>query len=150
MTQLNPRTPQYQGPEGVVGSHLLEALSTGEGLKTIALLFILVGFGAFLGGMARSALSTLLPGRPGTFAANVVGSAVAGFSAALPVLWPAFLGAGFAGAVSTLSTMAKEMGALVRQKQWWTLTRYVLLTCTVGIVAAWFGLKYGLRIISAL
>lgn len=146
---MTPRTPQYQGPEGVVGSHLLEALSTGDGIRTVFLLFVLVGAGAFLGGMARSALSTLLPGRTGTFAANVVGSAVAGFSAALPVLWPAFLGAGFAGAVSTLSTMAKEMGALVRKKQWWTLTRYVLLTCAVGIVAAWFGLKYGLRVVPA-
>ncbi len=146
---MTPRTPQDQGPEGVVGSHLLEALSTGDGIRTVFLLFVLVGAGAFLGGMARSVLSTLLPGRTGTFAANIVGSAVAGFSAALPVLWPAFLGAGFAGAVSTLSTMAKEMGAMVRQKQWWTLTRYVLLTCALGIVAAWFGLKYGLRVMPA-
>lgn len=146
---MTPRTPQYQGPEGVVGSHLLEALTSPEGAKTIFMLFVLVGFGAFLGGMARSALSTLLPGRTGTFAANMVGSAVVGFSAALPVLWPAFLGAGFAGAVSTLSTMAKEMGAMARQKQWWPLARYVLVTCAFGIVAAWFGLKYGLRVMPA-
>ena len=46
---MTPRTPQYQGPEGVVGSHLLEALSTGDGLRTVFLLFVLVGFGAFLG-----------------------------------------------------------------------------------------------------
>lgn len=146
---MNPRTTQYQGPDGVVGSHLLEALSTGEGVRTIFLLFVLVGFGAFLGGLARWALSVVLPGTVGTFAANMVGSAVLGFSAAMPVMWPAFLGAGFGGAVSTLSTMAKEMGALVRKKQWWTLTRYVLITCAVGIVAAWFGLKYGLRVVPA-
>ena len=144
---MTPRTPQYQGPEGVVGSHLLEALTSADGARTIFLLFVLVGFGAFLGGMARSALSTLIPGRTGTFAANIVGSAVAGFSAALPMLWPAFLGAGFAGAVSTLSTMAKEMGGLIAEKKWWPLTRYILLTCAVGIAAAWFGLKYGLRVI---
>lgn len=145
---MTPRTPQYQGPEGVVGSHLLEALSTGDGLRTVFLLFVLVGFGAFLGGLTRSALSTLLPGRVGTFAANMVGSAAAGFSAALPVLWPAFLGAGFAGAVSTLSTMTKELGGMIAKKQWWPLLRYILLTCAVGIAAAWFGLKYGLRVVA--
>jgi len=149
MTHPTPRTPQFQGPDGVVGSHLLEALSTGDGALTIFMLFVLVGFGAFLGGLTRWALSEALPGTVGTFAANIVGSAVLGFSAAMPVMWPAFLGAGFGGAVSTLSTMAKEMGGMIRAKQWWPLTRYVLLTCAVGIAAAWFGLKYGLRVIPA-
>lgn len=147
MTDLTPRTPQFQGPDGVVGSHLLEALTTGDGARTVFLLFVLVGFGAFLGGLARWALSVALPGTVGTFAANMVGSAVLGFSAAMPVMWPAFLGAGFGGAVSTLSTMAKEMGGMAAQKQWWPLTRYVLLTCTLGVASAWFGLRYGLRVI---
>lgn len=144
---MTPRVPQYQGPDGVVGSHLREALTNPDGARTIFLLFVLVGFGAFLGGLARWALSVTIGGTPGTWAANIVGSAVLGFSAAMPVMWPAFLGAGFGGAVSTLSTMAKEMGEMIEQQKWWPLVRYATLTCAVGVAAAGFGLMFGLAVI---
>ncbi|MDK8798330.1 CrcB family protein [Corynebacterium sp. MSK044] len=146
---MTPRTPQFLGPDGVVGSHLREALSTGDGARTIFLLFVFVGFGAFLGGLTRWALSVVLKGTPGTWAANLIGSAVLGFSAAMPSMWPAFLGAGFGGAVSTLSTMAKEMGQMVERKQWWPLLRYTTLTCVAGVIAAWYGLRVGLQLIPA-
>ena len=64
-------------------------------------------------------------------------------------MWPAFFGAGFGGAVSTLSTMAKEMGQMVERKQWWPLVRYTTVTCVAGIIAAWYGLRVGLQLIPA-
>ena len=137
--------PGNVGPDGLVGVGLREALGTEAALEVVFILFMAVGAGAFLGGIARWALS-LVPGtHVGTWAANIVGSAVFGFSTLMPGMWHAFLGAGFGGALSTLSTLAKEGGTMIKNKEWGQLTSYVLATAAGGIIAAWFGTLWASR-----
>ncbi len=107
-----------------------------------------VAAGGFLGGVARWALSHLKRGtrHPGTWAANVVGSAVLGFSLAMPGLWPLAAGTGFAGALSTWSTLAKEIGQHLQARRWRDAARSVLLTGAATVVAAHIGITCGRRV----
>lgn len=115
-------------------------------LNDASLLTLIAIFtGGFLGGLARWALTRALPERVGTWAANVSASAVLGFATTLPGIWQFALGAGFAGALSTFSTLAKELGGLIRRKEWGEATKYALRTVLIGLVAAWFGMRWGLR-----
>ena len=107
------------------------------------LALVLVAAGAALGGItrhwfgeisARIACSAL----PGTFFANVVACAVAGLAWSLwggaGPLW-AFVGAGYAGALSTWSTLAREAVELWRTRSWWAVG-YPVLTAVTGASAA--------------
>ena len=107
-----------------------------------------VAAGGFLGGVARWALSHLNRGNrhAGTWAANVVGAAVLGFSLAMPGLWPLAAGTGFAGALSTWSTLAREIGQHLQARRWRDAARSVLLTGAVTVVAAHIGIAYGWRV----
>ncbi|SER83894.1 FluC/FEX family fluoride channel [Corynebacterium cystitidis] len=105
-----------------------------------------VGLGGFLGGMGRWALSLIPRARVGTFAANMIAAVVLGIAVSGPGLVPLALGSGFAGALSTWSTLAKEIGGLARAKQWRVLTRYVLATVVIGIIAAHRGTVWAGRI----
>lgn len=102
-----------------------------------------VAGGAAFGGMtrfwfgrvsARVACSAL----PGTFAANVLACAIAGFAwvawGDASIGW-ALAGAGFAGALSTWSTLALETVELARTRSWWAVG-YPLLTLATGAAAA--------------
>ncbi|SDL91042.1 CrcB protein [Corynebacterium mycetoides] len=104
---------------------------------------LLVAVGGFIGGVSRWALSHLPGATTGTWAANVVGSAVLGFAVAAPGWWPLLLGTGVAGALSTLSTLARELGELIRAGQRATAARYALTTAVACLVSAFFGLRYG-------
>lgn len=106
-----------------------------------------VAAGGFFGGVARWALSHLNAENrhPGTWAANVIGSAVMGFSLALPNLWALAAGAGFAGALSTWSTLAKEIGEHIKARRWAAAASSVALTAAVCVVAAYWGMVYGRR-----
>ena len=96
--------------------------------------------------MARFALSRLIDNaRAATFAANTVACAVAGFAATTPAAWQLALGAGLAGALSTWSTLARELGDLISAERYRPALRYALRTAVLGIVAAWFGMRWGLR-----
>ncbi|MEX3505453.1 CrcB family protein [Corynebacterium sp. LK2510] len=108
---------------------------------------IAVAAGGFAGGVARWALSHLnTPDRKvGTWAANVVGSAVLGFTIGLPGLAPLLFGTGFAGGLSTWSTLAKELGEDLRARRWRTATTYAALTAATGIVAAYYGTMFAAR-----
>lgn len=97
---------------------------------------------AFLGGLSRWALSRVLPERVGTFAANAAAATVLGASLALPEPWQAAVGAGFAGALSTWSTLAKECGELVKRREWATLSKYTALTAAFGVAGAGFGMYW--------
>lgn len=102
--------------------------------------------GAFFGGAARFALTRAIHNaHAATFAANVVGSAVAGFAITTTVPWQLALGAGFAGALSTWSTFAKELGEMIKARQHGNALRYAVSTAVIGIAAAWFGMRWGLR-----
>ncbi|MBL7286587.1 CrcB family protein [Corynebacterium godavarianum] len=99
--------------------------------------------GAFAGGVSRWALAHIPAPRMGTWAANMIACSVLGFVAAQPGLVPLAVGTGFAGALSTWSTLAKELGQLIRDRNWSGLVRYTLATAVLSLVAAGFGLRWG-------
>ena len=107
-----------------------------------------VAAGGFVGGVCRWALSHLNSGtrHPGTWAANVVGSAVLGFSLAMPGMWPLAAGTGFAGALSTWSTLARELGQHLQARRWRQAAGSALITAAVTVVAAYVGMSYGRRV----
>lgn len=112
----------------------------------LALTLAVVFAGGVLGGMGRFALSKLIDNaRAATFAANTVACTIAGFAATAPIAWQIGLGAGFAGALSTWSTLARELGDLISAGRHRDALRYALRTAVIGIVAAWFGMRWGLR-----
>lgn len=113
----------------------------------ISALAVLVG--GFLGGCGRFALTRILPSPACTFAANITGAAVAGVAygyathaAASEFILP-LLAAGVAGGLSTWSTLAKELGEMLKAKRWWRLARYLFWTVGLGIVVAWRGAWVG-------
>ena len=112
----------------------------------LALTLAVVFAGGVLGGMARYGLTRMIENaRAATFAANTVACTIAGFAATAPIAWQIALGAGFAGALSTWSTFARELGDLITAGQHRQALRYALRTAVLGIVAAWFGMRWGLR-----
>ncbi|WP_448851391.1 CrcB family protein [Corynebacterium sp. 335C] len=95
-----------------------------------------IAAGGALGAVARHLLAKFGPG--GLLAANVAACALLGWCAAVPPpgAWAALLGAGFAGALSTWSTLAALVGG------WWSGGRrgaaigYLALTAVLGSAAA--------------
>ena len=115
----------------------------------LALTLAVVFAGGVLGGMGRFALTRLINNaRAATFAANVVASTIAGFAATAPIAWQIGLGAGFAGALSTWSTFSRELGDMITAGKRQQALRYALRTAVLGIVGAWFGMRWGLRAFS--
>lgn len=111
-------------------------------LTAVALVFA----GGFCGGAARYALTRLVrDARAATFAANIAASMIIGFVAAAPDAWQTGLGVGFAGALSTWSTFARELGELMKAGRRGEAARHALYTALLGITGAWFGLAWGGR-----
>ena len=105
-----------------------------------------VFLGGVAGGLLRWWLTRLIPQpRAATFAANVAASGVLGFVAFAPEMWQVAVGAGFAGSLSTFSTLARELGDLFKAKDYAEATRYLLATAVIGIAAAGFGMMWGAR-----
>lgn len=106
-------------------------------------MLLLVAVGAAAGGVVRYCLATA-SGRvacsavPGTFTANVAACAVAGFAWSMwgdgTLQWAA-AGAGFAGALSTWSTLARETVELARNRSWWA-AGYPVSSVLAGAAAA--------------
>ena len=99
--------------------------------------------GAFAGGASRWALARIPAPRVGTWAANMVACSILGFVSGHGGLVAMAIGTGFAGALSTWSTLAKELGQLIRDRNWSELVRYALATAVLSLVAAGFGLRWG-------
>ncbi len=112
---------------------------------------LLVGFGGFLGAIARfgasSWLSVFFPGffpLP-TLIVNFAGSLALGLllgifrqrAGAESVLL--FWGVGFLGAFTTFSTFSVEAFELLRKCQWGTATFYGVASVTLCILGAWLG-----------
>lgn len=115
----------------------------------LALTLVVVFAGGVLGGMARFALSQLIDNaHAATFAANTVACTIAGLAATAPIAWQIGLGAGFAGALSTWSTFSRELGDMITAGKRQQALRYALRTAVLGIVGAWFGMRWGLRAFS--
>jgi CrcB protein len=94
---------------------------------------LLVLLGGAAGAVARFVLGRALPGRPGTFAVNVVGSLALGLLAEAAPDPYALLGIGFCGALTTFSTYALET---LEGGGW----RYVLSTTAACLGACALGL----------
>lgn len=109
------------------------------------MIFVVVAAGAFVGGILRWALARLLPARRGTLAANTLACLLAGvvIGSELPALETALLITGFCGALSTWSTLAKELGELIRAREWGILARYGSATLVVGAASVQAGLILG-------
>ncbi|MDK8505502.1 FluC/FEX family fluoride channel [Corynebacterium accolens] len=109
------------------------------------LFFVLIG--GFFGGAARYGFTRLLPSPYCTFASNILGSLVFGLAvgfaqlADAPFAHPLFA-LGLAGGLSTWSTMAKELGEMVKQRHWWPLCKYLFWTIGIGVVLAWRGVMW--------
>ncbi|MCT1695847.1 CrcB family protein [Corynebacterium sanguinis] len=111
---------------------------------SLAIIFVLmptgaVAVGAFLGGLVRWGLSRIPGGLAGTLLANLFASIVIGLSLGLEPRWQVFLGVGFAGALSTWSTLAKELGQLIKGRHWRRAGAYAVATAVLGVGGAYLG-----------
>ncbi|MBV7302751.1 CrcB family protein [Corynebacterium sp. TAE3-ERU2] len=102
---------------------------------------ITLATGAFLGGMGRAWLSTHLRSPWGTLVANAAATFLLGvvFDAPLADWLLLVLGTGIAGALSTWSTLAKEIAASLQDKNWRLAAITLGSNLCVGALAWWAG-----------
>lgn len=114
---------------------------------------LLVGFGGFLGSVARFATVKAVDVRfnqafpLGTFTVNVVGCfllgmivGVVGRQAGEGEAWRAFLGIGFCGGFTTFSAFAFENLTLLADRLVSTAVLYIIASILAGILAVLLGL----------
>lgn len=94
-----------------------------------------VGLGGFLGGLVRGILTRWPGGLRGTFTANLVATVVLGVVIGAGELTFLAWGTGFAGALSTWSTLARELGQLCKEKRWGIALGYAGTTIVLGVMA---------------
>ena len=108
-----------------------------------------VGLGGFLGAVTRYFISTKMneSGRfpIGTLLVNLAGSLLIGivFGLELSRIWTLFLASGLAGALTTFSTLNKELIELWRSGKGIKAMLYVLITFSGGIILAMLGHYFG-------
>jgi len=106
---------------------------------------LVVGLGGFFGAIIRFYLSKKLNGKKvwplGTLSVNLVGSFVVGFivGLSLPKIWLFFLVSGFAGALTTFSTLQKEVIEQWRGGKRTATIGYVIVTYGGGVLLAFIG-----------
>lgn len=107
--------------------------------------FLMIGIGGFFGAVIRFYISTFMnrPGKipRGTLAVNLVGALLIGlvFGMEIPRIWTLLLASGLAGALTTFSTMNKELIELWRSDEKRHASLYFLLTYGGGIILAAIG-----------
>ena len=110
---------------------------------------LMIGFGGFLGAVMRYFISTRMnnSGRVpvGTLMVNLVGAFLIGcvFGVELSKMWTFFLASGLAGALTTFSTMNKELIELWRNDHKKKALLYVLITYCGGFILALLGYYLG-------
>ncbi len=110
--------------------------------------YLIIGFGGFLGAIARYAVSVWIGQRWGrvfpfgTFFINVSGSFLIALVMSLSTerlminpQWRLFLAVGFLGAYTTFSTFEFETGNLLRDGEWLIAGLNVLLSVAAGFIA---------------
>jgi CrcB protein len=113
---------------------------------------LLVGFGGFIGSVARFFVSRLnlqydifsIP--VGTLTVNVVGSFIIGFltgisakSNLLSMEWRLFLMVGICGGFTTFSSFSNENLMLMHNGQYFTVLLYTCLSILLGFAAVYLG-----------
>ncbi|AIU33327.1 MULTISPECIES: fluoride efflux transporter FluC [Corynebacterium] len=96
-----------------------------------------VALGGFCGGVCRFWLGKLGPYR-GTLVANIAACALIAWlwRSALPQELIVLVGTGLAGALSTWSTLAQELGMDIVQGRWLFALAYLAVTCVLGVGSA--------------
>ncbi|WP_245974879.1 FluC/FEX family fluoride channel [Corynebacterium alimapuense] len=92
-----------------------------------------VGAGGFLGGIGRWTLGRWPGGLRGTYTANIAAVTIFALALSGPNLLVLALGTGFAGALSTWSTLAKEIGQLIKSRSYRHALVYAAATLLIGI-----------------
>jgi CrcB protein len=113
---------------------------------------LLVGFGGFIGSVARFFVSRLnlqydiLSIPVGTLTVNVVGSFIIGFltgisvkSNLLSMEWRLFLMVGICGGFTTFSSFSNENLMLMHNGQYFTVLLYTCLSILLGFAAVYLG-----------
>lgn len=108
---------------------------------------LIIFAGGMLGGMFRFVLSKV-PHREGIPVGTIVANTIACFllgmvtQAELTGWWLLFLSVGVAGALSTWSTLAKELGDMLTARKYARCAAYLALTLFFGVVAAGLGAPF--------
>lgn len=115
-------------------------------------LFWIVGFGGFLGSIARYAAGLLIPRTStetfpmSTFLVNIFGSLLIGLFYGISAKnnwlnpeWRLFLTTGFCGGFTTFSTFSYESLGLIESGNTTTALIYIVSSFVLGLLAAWLG-----------
>lgn len=110
---------------------------------------VMIGIGGFIGAVTRYFISTRMNQSEripvGTLTVNLIGAFLIGcvFGLELSKMWTFFLASGLAGALTTFSTLNKELIELWRNDHKKKALLYVLLTYFGGIILALLGYYLG-------
>ncbi|WP_432360090.1 fluoride efflux transporter FluC [Sporosarcina sp. UB5] len=110
---------------------------------------LVIGLGGFIGAVVRFFISAKMNkvGRMpiGTMVVNLTGSLLIGLliGLELPMLWTVFLVSGIMGALTTFSTLMKELLQLWSDGQRGKSIVYCMWTFVFGIALAYFGFVIG-------
>jgi fluoride exporter len=115
-------------------------------------LFWIVGFGGFLGSIARYVAGLLIPRTStetfpmSTFLVNIFGSLLIGLFYGISSKnnwlnpeWRLFLTTGFCGGFTTFSTFSYESLGLIESGNTTTALIYIVSSFVFGLLAAWLG-----------
>ncbi len=116
--------------------------------------YLIIGFGGFLGTVARYWLSKTVGERIGetfpwgTIVVNVTGCFIIGFFSTLtgpdgrslvPTLWRQFVMIGILGGYTTFSSFSLQTLNLVQERQWLYAGGNVLFSVFLCLIAVWLG-----------
>ncbi len=111
--------------------------------------FFLVGSGGFFGAIVRYIIAkhyNVTKQYPlGTLVVNLFGALLIGFIFGLDLSrnWTYLLATGVAGALTTFSTMMKEILELWRTGKKVTAVNYLAINISVGLLLSWLGYEVG-------
>ncbi|GEN83894.1 chromosome condensation protein CrcB [Sporosarcina luteola] len=113
---------------------------------------VMIGAGGFIGAVIRYFISGRLNREGslpyGTLAVNLTGSLLIGILVGLdiPTLWKLLLVSGFAGALTTFSTLNKELLELWNANRKLQFLSYISFTYGVGILLGYSGFLIGVAL----
>lgn len=122
------------------------------GKRMTAVELVMIGAGGFIGAVIRYFISGRLNREGslpyGTLAVNLTGSLLIGILVGLdiPTLWKLLLVSGFAGALTTFSTLNKELLELWNANRKLQFLSYISFTYGVGILLGYSGFLIGVAL----